>query len=618
MKKNNSINRIYTRLRQYKTLALLASDTLLLILINLICSYFSGKITPLGVLFPTAVYLIVFMAGGVYSNLWRYAQIREYSIYYLNTLGAGLLWILLDRAFGIGPEFDRAHYVIVMLCSSSLCIILRILLFKLHSPFNKTDPAKSKKRLLIVGAGSASLYLINEIRSNQYSELEPVAAVDDDPEKLHHYVSGVYIAGTCDMIPEIARDYDINLIYIAIPSADYNTRARLLGYCSELTCEVKILPYIEQLDLGSSLRDNIRDVTIDELLGREPIRVADELLGDFIDGKVVLVTGGGGSIGSELCRQIAAQKPKRLVIVDIYENNAYDIEQELRTKYGKSLDLSVLIASVRDFPRMRDIMIAEAPQLVIHAAAHKHVPLMETSPQEAVKNNIFGTYNTARAALEAGVSNFILISTDKAVNPTNIMGASKRLCEMVIQALACESIGTTFAAVRFGNVLGSNGSVIPLFKKQIAAGGPVTVTHPEITRFFMSIPEAAQLVLAAGKMAKGGEIFVLDMGSPIKIDTLARQLIKMSGLVPDKDIKIEYVGLRPGEKLYEELLMSEEKLRSTDNKKIFIGRPTILDPSEFFHALSELREIAQSNPAPEVIERELMKLVPTFKRAEIK
>ena len=465
--------------------------------------------------------------------------------------------------------------------------------------------------------------------------------IDDNSNKWGRYIDGVPVVGGRDDIMVNAKKYKINQIFFAIPSASAEEKRDILNICKETGCELKILPGIYQLMTGEIALSKMRKVSIEDLLGREPIKVDMNEIFRYLKGKVILVTGGGGSIGSELCRQIAGHNPKQLIIFDVYENNAYDIEQELKSKYP-DLNLKVLIGSVRDSRRVSSIFRTYKPEIVYHAAAHKHVPLMETSPCEAIKNNVMGTYKVASAALRNGCQRFVLISTDKAVNPTNIMGASKRLCEMVIQSMdmisktgnakllpflgahyeddefgedttasiPCNGQRTEFVAVRFGNVLGSNGSVIPLFRKQIEKGGPVTVTHPDIIRYFMTIPEAVSLVLQAGTYAKGGEIFVLDMGAPVKIDTLARNLIKLSGYEPDVDIQIKYTGLRPGEKLYEEKLMAEEGLMKTDNDLIHIGKPIPFDVKEFLHQLEVLADASYANDAE--ICHMVEKIVPTY------
>ena len=477
---------------------------------------------------------------------------------------------------------------------------------------------------MIIGAGEAGKELLDEMLRSNRLNVQPKCFIDDDSSKHGKYISDIPIVGGRNEIMAAAQKYEIDQIILAIPTLTTKARRDILTICKESGCELLSVPGIYQLVNGEVAVSNLKKVSVEDLLGRDPIKVnIDEILG-YVKGKVILVTGGGGSIGSELCRQIAAHQPKQLIIFDIYENNAYEIEQELKRRHPE-LDLITLIGSVRDAKRVNQIFEKYQPQIVYHAAAHKHVPLMETSPNESIKNNVIGTYKTALAAKYNGCERFVLISTDKAVNPTNIMGASKRLCEMVVQTL--DKVGklqkegkviqepilgvhtevgislhnknpkkpTEFVAVRFGNVLGSNGSVIPLFKKQIEEGGPVTVTHPDIIRYFMTIPEAVSLVLQAGAYAKGGEIFILDMGDPVKIDDLARNLIKLSGLTPDVDIDIKYTGLRPGEKLYEEKLMAEEGMQKTANKLIHIAKPIEMDVEKFFEDIQILYELCYDN-----------------------
>lgn len=460
----------------------------------------------------------------------------------------------------------------------------------------------------MIGAGEAANAIIKEIVNSNFSTMVIKCIIDDDKGKWGRYIQGIKVAGGRDKIVECADVYEVDEIIVAMPSASRGDIKNILEICKDTNCKLRSLPGMYQLVNGEVNVSKLRDVEVEDLLGRDPICVdMDSILG-YVQGKIVLVTGGGGSIGSELCRQVAQHKPKQLIILDIYENNVYDMQQELRMKYPE-LDLVVLIASVRNTNRMNWIFSNYRPDIVYHAAAHKHVPLMEDSPTEAIKNNVFGTFKTAQAAAMSGVKRFVMISTDKAVNPTNIMGASKRICEMIIQTFN-KHYDTEFVAVRFGNVLGSNGSVIPLFKKQIAEGGPVTVTHPDIIRYFMTIPEAVSLVLQAGAYAKGGEIFVLDMGDPVKILTLAENLIRLSGFRVGEEIKIEFTGLRPGEKLYEELLMEEEGMKDTANKMIHIGKPIELDEQEFFAQLKELKDecmIESSDIRPLI-----RKIVPTY------
>ena len=499
-------------------------------------------------------------------------------------------------------------------------------------------------RVMLIGAGEAGQIILRDIRNAEEIHEKVVCIIDDNPNKWNRYLEGVPIVGGREEILKNVEKYRVQKIYLAIPSAKAEDKKEILTICKETDCELKALPGLYQLVLGQVSFSDMREVSIEDLLGREPIQPDLQEVYDFINGKVVLVTGGGGSIGSELCRQIAAHRPKTLIIFDIYENNAYAIQLELREKYP-DLHLEVLIGSVRDIRRLFQVFRTWRPQIVYHAAAHKHVPLMEDSPNESIKNNAFGTYKTAYAALCCGCERFVLISTDKAVNPTNIMGASKRLCEMIIQAFDAKikegkpeeipqlfpelkedisaqeretippaSCRTEFVAVRFGNVLGSNGSVVPVFRNQIAHGGPVTVTHPDIIRYFMTVTEAVSLVMLAGTFARGGEIFVLDMGSPVKIDTLARNLIRLSGYVPDEDIKIVYTGLRPGEKLYEEKLMAEEGLRRTENALIHIGCPIPFDTDSFLSSLQTLKKAAESNSGQ--IREQVASLVATYHPAQ--
>ena len=462
---------------------------------------------------------------------------------------------------------------------------------------------------MIIGAGSAANAIIKEINTSEHiSNMLVKCVIDDAPAKQGSYIHGIKVVGTRENIIECVNIYHINEIIIAMPSVSRKIIRELVGICNQTACTLKILPGMYQFMNDEVSVNQLRNVEVEDLLGRDPIEINLDSITDYVKGKVVMVTGGGGSIGSELCRQLAMKKPKQLIIIDIYENNAYDIQQELIKKYP-DLDLVVLIASVRNSTRLKYIFKTYKPQIVYHAAAHKHVPLMEDSPNEAIKNNVLGTWKTAQAADLYGTEKFVLISTDKAVNPTNIMGASKRICEMIVQIYNNRS-HTEFVAVRFGNVLGSNGSVIPLFKKQIAAGGPVTVTHPEIIRYFMTIPEAVSLVLQAGAYAKGGEIFVLDMGEPVKILDLAENLIRLSGYKPNEDIMIEFTGLRPGEKLYEELLMDEEGLADTENKLIHIGKPIDFDEENFMQKLEELKEVCMLEPVE--IRKLIKDIVPTY------
>ena len=547
--------------------------------------YIDGYIKVMPII--TAISVVVFFLMQLYHSIWVYVSIHEIA----RVIVSYAVLAILNCVFIAVNFFNmpRSFYVIGTVFSM-LCTIGIRFAYRFLRQFSKNLFAKrgSVKNVMIIGAGQAGRTLINEIKTSKHLTDRVCCIIDDNPSKGGRFLEGVKIVGNREDIPEAAKKYRIDKIIYAIPDSSGQTRKEILHICSKTGCEVQVVPGIYQLMNGEVSVSKLRKVDIQDLLGRDPINVnIDEICG-YIKDKVVMVTGGGGSIGSELCRQIAKSSPKTLIIFDIYENNAYDIQQELLRKYPE-LDLVTLIGSVRNTARLDYVLGKYHPDLVFHAAAHKHVPLMEDSPNEAVKNNVFGTYKMAMAAVKYGVKKFVLISTDKAVNPTNIMGASKRLCEMVVQMMNRKS-STEFVAVRFGNVLGSNGSVIPLFKKQIAEGGPVTVTHPDIIRYFMTIPEAVSLVLQAGYYAKGGEIFVLDMGEPMKIADMARNLIRLSGYEPDVDIKIVYTGLRPGEKLYEELLMKEEGLKKTENKMIYIGKPIEMDDEKFAEQLKHLEE----------------------------
>ncbi len=614
-------------LKKYlRSILLMATDMAIVYVVFRFCYHYTVTYIdpPSGLYLKTLLVMlpanfVTLFAFGTYRSLWRYAEAKEYLLCTAASFTAGAVYFVISR-WAIEDKIPFFFYVLLAACNAIALVIFR-LAYRVYRDI-KVGVVNGKKRpegvrTLIVGCGDACYSMLSEIRISRNTNIFPVAGVDDDVTKVGMKINGLYVAGTTDEIGKIVEKYKPAQIIIAIPSASNEVRAKLIEKCSKTGVEVKILPSL--LDLEGEDRkflNRVRDITPDELLGRNAVNiVTDEVLG-FIKGKTVLVTGGGGSIGSELCRQIAANEPKRLVIVDIYENNAYDIQQELIRKYHDKLSLDVIIGSVRDYARIDHIMSTYRPDLVIHAAAHKHVPLMETSPAEAVKNNIFGTINVAKSAKKNGCRKFIMISTDKAVNPTNIMGATKRVCEMIIQSLMNEGGETEFSCVRFGNVLGSNGSVIPLFKRQIAAGGPVTVTHPDIIRYFMTIPEAVQLVLVTGAMSRGGEIFVLDMGDPVRIVDLAKKMIGLSG----KDIKIEFIGLRPGEKLYEELLMDEEGITATENSKIHIGRPLNIDAETLRTQLKELWDIVSVNDREDdemmrLVEEKLHEITPTFNRA---
>lgn len=554
-----------------------------------------GNIFVFSLLIWPTLMVLSFYIFKTYSVLWRFSRISDLLRLFVGMVVAlGALFICQMAVYGKAISapamlltFFLAFFLTVVFRLCMKDIILRV---SCREADEKTSADKLEGNIMIIGAGCAASMIINELRDNKVNSCKFKCAIDDDPAKKNTYILGIKVYGDRNSIIEAAEKFQIDTILFAIPSCDNKEKGEILNICKETGCELKIVPSIYQMmNSGEKgISKKIRKVQIEDLLGREPISLDINRIIDYVAGRTVLVTGGGGTIGSELCRQIAEHDPKRLVIFDIYENNAYDIQNELRRKYPE-LDLVTLIGSVRDSKRLESVFKTYRPDIVYHAAAHKHVPLMEDSPNEAIKNNVFGTLKTAQCADKYGAKKFVLISTDKAVNPTNIMGASKRMCEMIIQSYNKRS-ETEFVAVRFGNVLGSNGSVIPLFKKQIEAGGPVTVTDPDIIRYFMTIPEAVTLVLQAGASAKGGEIFVLDMGKPVKILTLAENLIRLSGFTPHKDIKIEFIGLRPGEKLYEEMLMAEEGLKETENKLIHIGQPIEFDENEFFAALDNLRK----------------------------
>ncbi|WP_195479466.1 polysaccharide biosynthesis protein [Coprococcus comes] len=543
--------------------------------------------------------VVIFLVLNLYNRVWSYASINEM----LAILGATMLSTVF-QAFGFSLlylQVPRSYYFFYFILLSITTIITRFSYRILHTMENGLKKStRHSRNTIVIGAGEAGNMIIKELKSSKYLNQKVVCVIDDNPSKKGKYIHGIRIVGGRDKIQEAAKKYDAEEIILAIPSAGTKNTRDILRICNLTDCKLKILPGMYQLindDVGVS---NLREVSIEDLLGRDTIEIDMESVGQYVRNKRVLVTGGGGSIGSELCRQIASHNPKLLIIFDIYENNAYDIQQELVRKYP-NLKLEVLIGSVRNTSRIESVMEHYRPDVVFHAAAHKHVPLMEDSPNEAIKNNVFGTYKTARAADKYGVKKFVLISTDKAVNPTNIMGASKRMCEMIVQTFSKYS-RTEYVIVRFGNVLGSNGSVIPLFKKQMEAGGPVTVTHPDIIRYFMTIPEAVSLVLQAGAYAHGGEIFVLDMGEPVKIADLAKNLIRLSGYTLGVNMEIKYTGLRPGEKLYEELLTKEEGLQKTANNLIFIGKPLEFDEVHFLSQLRELEKAAMEE-SPDIKEK---------------
>lgn len=555
--------------------------------------------------------LVVYYVFKLYKSMWRYASIIEVRRLLLAVYCSDFLRMLL-YVFVLKVELPRSWYFLEPCMLLILSSTLRFLYRGMRSMKNDNPIFEQDKHLInvmIIGAGEAGNMLLREIKRSSHLPMRVVCFIDDDPLKQGYYMNDVPIVGNRNSIGEMVKKYEVDEIYIALPSASINERRELMNICNDTGCKIKLLPGIYQLMNGEVKVSKLRNVEIEDLLGRDPISVNMNQIASYVENRTVMVTGGGGSIGSELCRQVAARHPRKLIIVDIYENNAYDIQMELRNAHPE-LNLDVRIASIRDGEKIDALFNELRPEVVYHAAAHKHVPLMEDSPNEAIKNNVFGTLNVVRAADKYHVKRFVQISTDKAVNPTNIMGASKRMCEMIIQAFSRHS-RTVFTAVRFGNVLGSNGSVIPLFKKQIAHGGPVTVTDKNIIRYFMTIPEAVSLVMQAGIFAKGGEIFVLDMGEPVKIDDLARNLIKLSGFTPDVDIPIIYTGLRPGEKLYEELLMDEEGLQKTENGSIFIGHPLDFDEEVYFEQLHHLRGTID-DMHQYTIREEVQKIVSTY------
>ena len=555
----------------------------------------------------TIMSLLIFWLFRLYHSLWQYASIAEVYRIAEACIIVELVHFLSNKIMGnMLPRscyFNAAIYLIIAICAS------RFMYRMIRTVLNKYRNIKTSNNVMIIGAGEATNVIMREIQNSSYLANSNIACIiDDDRRKVGKYIRGVKVIGTRDKIKEAAKLYDIDEIIFAIPSASNEVKRDILNICKETDCTLKILPGVYQMVDGEINVNSIRNVDVLDLLGRDPIEVDIESIMGYVKDRVIMVTGGGGSIGSELCRQLVSHKPKQLIIFDIYENNAYDIQQELKINYPDA-NVVTLIGSIRNVSRLESVFAQYKPDIVYHAAAHKHVPLMEVSPDEAVKNNVVGTWNVARMADKYGVKKFVMISTDKAVNPTNVMGATKRICEMIVQTYN-EISKTDFVAVRFGNVLGSNGSVIPLFKRQIEAGGPVTVTDPNIIRYFMTIPEAVSLVLQAGAYAKGGEIFILDMGEPVKIDDLAKNLIRLSGYTLGVNMEIKYTGLRPGEKLYEELLMKEEGLQETDNKLIHIGKPIEFDKENFFDNLEKLKEEAYSETGN--IRESLKKVVVTY------
>ena len=558
----------------------------------------------------TIVAIGVFRLFKMYSSMWQFASVDDV----MRIAGASLCTVLL-HVFGMflcGFSMPRSLPAINFVLLFLLTCVSRLSPRVVRNLLKRAKGRTNLRRTMLIGAGEAGSTILNEFQTSIHSRNNVVCIIDDDPSKVGQYLHGVRIVGTREAIPECARRYAVDDIVLAIPTASNRSKRELLTLCQKTGCHIKTLPALYQLANGDVSIQQIRNVQVEDLLGRDSVNVDLSHIDRYVRGKVVLVTGGGGSIGSELCRQLVRYQPKQLIIFDIYENNAYEIQQELRRNVP-DFEPVVLIGSVRDRDRVNSVFETYHPDLVYHAAAHKHVPLMEDSPNEAIKNNVFGTLNVAQAADRYGASRFILVSTDKAVRPTNVMGASKRICEMISQMMDQHS-ETGFVAVRFGNVLGSNGSVIPLFKEQIEKGGPVTVTHKDIIRYFMTIPEAVSLILQAGAYAAGGEIFVLDMGDPVRIDDLARNMIRLSGFEPDVDIEVVYTGLRPGEKLYEELLLDEEGLEKTKNELIYIGHPIEFDETAFREGLESLREEAADNS--DHIREAIKRMVPEYHEPE--
>lgn len=577
--------------------------------------------------FAMLCFFLAFWAFKVFKVVWRYARGRDYLRIVGACICATIVFSILDQVIGLiniegtqnvgNGDFKQVIYpaYIMLGVFSMVAIILSRMIYEfIYAKQRDKLEITQRKRTMIIGAGYTASAILDEL-SRQDSIYNPICMVDDDPDKLGRIINDVEVVGNTKEIATCVQKYAIDTIIFAIPSLGGEARQRILADCNATKCQIKVLPFISEMIANVNITKQMRDINIADLLGRQQITFDDMGVASYIYDKVVMVTGGGGSIGSELCRQIAKYKPRRIIIVDEYENCAYNIQQELLRTYGPDYDLHVEIIDVKDYDKMDELFKEFRPQIIFHAAAHKHVPLMETVPEEAVKNNIFGTYNVALLADKHNAQKFIMISTDKAVNPTNVMGATKRCCEEIVQMMAQKGSKTEFAAVRFGNVLGSNGSVIPLFKEQIDNGGPVTVTHPDIIRYFMTIPEAVSLVLQAGTFAHGGEIFVLDMGKQVKILTLAENLITLMGYKPYKDIDIVFTGLRPGEKLYEELLMNEEGLQKTSNEKIFIGHQVKIDIEKFSKELEKMRKICMTNDKQAVVDQ-LKVLVPTFHHDE--
>ena len=609
--------KVNSKIRRHRTLILVVLD-ILVVLFSYFFSYFllsnnlfqtDSKIVLVNIIASVVIYEILFIVFRIYKNITRFENGNDYLVYIFVTMAGcfiiSTISIILKMQFYI-IKVNLLSGILVAMGIVTYRVIIRYLLNKR----NPEDP-KEVKNVLIIGAGYAGRDIVKTIKNNMHEKYNVVGIIDDNKNKLNYVISGARILGNRNDIVAICKNEKVDEIFFAISKIDNKNKKEILNICQNTGCRIRILPTTEDVIRNKDMFNNLRNVEIEDLLGRDPITLDNKNIKALIENKTILVTGGGGSIGSELCRQIVKFNPKQLVIFDIYENNLYDIELELKEKY-KNIEILPIVGSIRDINKLENIFEKYKPYLVFHAAAHKHVPLMEHSPLEAIKNNVFGTYNVVNCADKYNVKRFILISTDKAVNPTNIMGATKRLCEMLIQAKNKVS-NTEYVAVRFGNVLGSNGSVIPLFKKQIEHGGPVTVTHKEITRFFMTIPEAAQLVIQAMTYAKGGEIFVLDMGEPVKIYNLAESLIKLSGYIPNEDIEIKITGLRPGEKLYEELLMSEEGLQKTGHDKIFIGELIDIDILDLKEKLSKLDQLTSNEKNDLCKVKEIIKeVVPTY------
>lgn len=625
MKKGDILTKVKSWFKRYRVLVLVMLDALLVnfsIIIGLFLRFALDE-TYLKIpasdmnrylnsaFYITLIYIVVFYFFKLYNSLWRYASVNEL----ISIVGATTLATILSYVYGcvFYIQMPRSIYVIswmlIMLSVGGVRFSSRIFWM---AYFWSRKEKSAFKNVLVVGAGAAGSKIIKEMQKNRELGYYPVGLIDDSEYKQGKFINGVQVIGKRGDIEKIVKQKKVDEVIIAMPSVPQYRKKEIIEICKNVKRKVSIMPGVnDMLDEASSL-SRLRDIDIEDLLGRDPVKLDIDDIAGYLADKVVMVTGGGGSIGSELCRQIAKFNPRCLIIFDIYENNAYDIQNELKYKHPE-LNLKAIIGSVRDRERLETVFKSYKPDVIFHAAAHKHVPFMEYNPGEAIKNNVFGTLNVVQCADKYKAKKFVLISTDKAVNPTNVMGATKRICEMIIQSIDKHS-STEFVAVRFGNVLGSNGSVIPLFKKQIENGGPVTVTHPEINRFFMTIPEAAQLVIQAGAMAKGGEIFVLDMGQPVKIVDLARDLIKLSGFEPDKDIKIVFTGLRPGEKLYEEVLMEEEGLKKTAHEKICIGTLSDIDYNELLENIASLGSIV--NEHPEMIKKALKSMVPTYRAME--